>query len=136
MGGELLGIQMTGGTLNPLPPNASREDQINALNDVINRLNAQLKSQTFSDGTSKRYLNGYLANGWPGGDFGMRISAPGYDVTDPSAVLIFSWDYTTNRQVVYTNGIPTALIGTHPVNQNGGIWSAPSGKNVITLLGG
>lgn len=130
-----LGMQMTGGTLNPLPPNASSEDQINAINDMIRRLNAQLQSQTFSDGTSKRFLNGYFAGGWPGGDFGMRISAPGNDVTDPDAELIFSWDYTTNQQIIYNNGIPRLLRGSAPEDGRAGDWISDEGVDVTTVIG-
>lgn len=136
MAAEELGIILNGNNLVELPPNASQEDQINALNAIIRRLNDLLKSQTFSDGTSKRYINGYLPGGWPGGDFGLKIAAPGYNVTDPNAVLIFSWDYTTNQQVVYNNGIPTVLIGNAPVDGRGGVWASPAGQNVITKLGG
>ena len=41
----ILGQSLSGGTLNPVPPNASREQQITAINDIINRLNAILKGR-------------------------------------------------------------------------------------------
>lgn len=135
MAAEELGSILAGGNLVPLPPNASQEDQINALNGIIRRLNAELKSQTFSDGQSKRFLNGYFAGGWPGGDFGMKISAAGYDVTDPNAVLIFSWDYTTNQQIVYNNGIPRLLRGSAPADGRAGDWISDDGIDVTTVIG-
>lgn len=130
----ILGQQLNGGTLNTLAPNASQEDVITSLNDIIRRLNLQLKTQAFSDDTSKRYINGFLAGGWPGGDFGMKISAPGYDVTDPNAVLLFSWDYTTNQQVIYNENIPTILIGSAPGDGRSGIWLTIPGKDVLNEL--
>jgi len=134
MGPGILGMGLGGGTLNEIPPNASREEQIASLNDVIKRLNAQLKTQTFTDGTNKRYVNGYLAGGWPGGDFGLKISAPGYDVTDPNAVLLYYWDYTTNTQVIYNNGIPTILQGNAPTDGHAVIAQVKPGRNVLTDL--
>lgn len=136
MGPNGIGMGLGGGNLVPIPPNASREEQIAALNDIIARLNAQLKSQTFTDGTNKRYISGYQAGGWPGGDFGIKLSAPGYDVTDLDAVLLYSWDFTTNQQVTYTNGVPTVLVGSAPGDGRGGVWSARANGNVIAQLGG
>lgn len=134
MGPGVLGMGLVGGNLVPIPPNASREEQIAALNDIIARLNAQLKTQTFTDGSNKRYISGYLEGGWPGGDFGIKLSAPGYDVIDPNAVLLYSWDFTTNQQVTYTNGVPIALIGNSPLDGEGGIWSVAPGYNVINEI--
>lgn len=77
-----LGLNMQGGMLQRIPPTAPREVQISVLNDVIDRLNALLKSQVFSDGTSKRMLIGYQKDGWGvGQDFGIKVSLEGVDVT-------------------------------------------------------
>lgn len=78
----LFGGTSGGGYLSPISPNASREEMLSVLNDIINRLNGQLKTQIFSDGTTKRMLFGYKPNGWgTGKDFGIKISKPGIDVT-------------------------------------------------------
>lgn len=117
---------MQGGTLQNVPGAASRDEQITALNDVINRLNSMLKSQTFSDGKNKRYINGYFPGGWPGGDFGMKISLPGYDVTTATAdQLLFSWDYTTNTQIFYdpTTRKDIGIQGILPNNLGGSAWA-------------
>lgn len=134
MGPNALGMSLTGGTLNEIAPNATREDQIAAINDIIARLNAQLRSQTFTDGTNKRYINGFQKGGWPGGDFGVKISAPGYDVTDPNAELLFYWDYTTNTQVIYNDGIPNTVVGSAPTDGRAGVWVAKPGENILNLL--
>lgn len=93
------GLPLQGGTLPNVPPNASPSVQNAALNDVINRINAMLKTQTFSDGTNKRMVFGYLKDGWgPGKDFGIKISAPGVDVTTATnSQIIFSMDMATWR---------------------------------------
>ena len=69
------------------------------MNDVINRLNALLKTQTFSDGTSKRMLLGYQKDGWGAGkDFGIKISMEGVDVmTASDQQLLFKMDMETWR---------------------------------------
>jgi len=98
---EQLGLTMQGGTLRPLPPSASNEEQSAVLNDIINRLNAQLQSQVFTDGTTKRFVQGYAAGRWPNGDFGLAISAPGEDVlTAEFDALIFAWDFSSNKQYI------------------------------------
>lgn len=134
MGPGILGMQFNGGTLETVAPNASREEQVRVINDIIARLNDLLKTQTFTDGKNKRYINGYLAGGWPGGDFGVKLTAPGYDVTDPNAVLLYSWDYTTNQQITYTNGVPVVLVGNSPLDNEGGVWAVAPGYNVIDEL--
>lgn len=93
----VLGNPMAGDYLNEIPPNASNEVQISALNDVIRRLNVTLKTQTLSDGTSKRMLIGFQKDGWGSGkDFGIKISIPGVDVTAATdAQLLFKMDLAT-----------------------------------------
>ena len=123
-------------TLPNVPPNATPDFQNSVLNQVIDYINQQQRTQVISDGTTNRYLSGYQKGGWAGGDFGMKISAPNNDVTNLSATLLFSWDYTTNQQITYNKGVATILIGSAPVDQRSGVWVAASGKNVITQLGG
>ena len=96
-----LGMPLDGGFLPTLSSGASREEQTVALNDVITRLNNLLKAQVFSDSSSKRYVQGYSPGRWPGGDFGIAISAEGDDVlTVDFEDLIFAWDFSTNQQYV------------------------------------
>ena len=93
------GASLDGGWLPNVPPNASNQIQNSALNDVINRLNSLLKTQTFSDGTSKRMLLGYQKDGWGAGkDFGIKISMEGVDVmTASDQQLLFKMDTETWR---------------------------------------
>jgi len=127
MGPGLFGLPMQGGTLQNIPPNAGREEQINALNDVINRLNNMLKAQTFSDGTSKRYVQGYAKGRWPGGDFGVAISKPGEDVTQVEfANLLFAWDFSTNKQ--YFNGGTQIFYDPETGKDVGQVGILPNGK--------
>jgi hypothetical protein len=80
-----IGISMEGGWLNAIPPNATPQVQIKAINDVIGRLNDLLRTQVFSDGTVKRMLFGYQQNGWgPDKNFGIKVSIEGVDVTTAS----------------------------------------------------
>lgn len=109
-GAAILGMAMQGGTLQKLSPDASKEQQTAVLNEIIDRLNDMLKAQVFSDGTSKRYLQGYSPGRWPGGDFGIAISKPGDDVHDVEFDnLLFAWDFSTNNQ--YFNGGKQTFVG-------------------------
>lgn len=92
-----LGAGLRGGTLPSVPPNASLQVQNTALNDVINRLNSLLKTQTFSDGSNSRMLLGFQPDGWgTGKDFGIKISREGVDVTKATDdQLLFSMDLET-----------------------------------------
>lgn len=94
-----IGQLMDGGSLPPVPPNATQQIQIAAINDIINRLNNLLKTQTYSDGNTKRMLFGYQKDGWGvGKDFGIKISQPGIDVMKATdAQLIFKMDMDTWR---------------------------------------
>lgn len=97
-----LGQQLDGGWLQNIPPNATPQAQNAALNDVINRLNTLLKTQVFADASNRRYISGFQQGGWPGGDFGMKISKPGIDVmTATTDQLLFSWDFTTGHTYHY-----------------------------------
>lgn len=133
MGAEELGMQMQGGFLRPLPPTASNEEQTAVINDIVSRLNDLLKTQVFSDNNNKRYLQGFQSGGWPGGDFGMKISLPGVDVTEATdEELLFSWDYTTNTQVFYDPQVPGRDVGQQgilPNGKSGNAW-AKDGESV------
>jgi len=126
-----LGLKMQGGTLQRVPPNATQQQQITILNDVIDRLNNLLKTSVLSDGTSKRMIFGYQKDGWgPGKDFGIKISIEGVDVTEATdAQLLFNMDmetwswYTPDGQYNHTQ------IGTLP-DGTGGVDVAATGQNV------
>jgi len=93
---EPLGLSLDGGVLRRIPPNASSEEQIAALNEVIEKLNALLKTQVYADDTSKRAIFGFYSGRWPGGNFGMALAQPGEDVTTVDFEdLKFAWDFTT-----------------------------------------
>lgn len=88
-----VGMDLSGGTLQRIPANATLEQISGVLNDIIDRLNDQLAGQVFSDGTSKRLLIGYQKAGFEGGtsDFGIKMSRQGVDVTTATdAQLLFS----------------------------------------------
>lgn len=127
-----LGLGMQGGTLQPLQPNASNDQQTATINDIINRLNALLKSQVFSDGSNKRMIIGYQKDGWGSGkDFGIKISIDGVDVTKATDdQLLFKMDLQTwyfynpdddNHNVVQLGILPDG---------NGGIAVAKPGYDV------
>lgn len=139
-----LGIPLAGGYLNEIPPNATVQIQIATLNDVVRRLNDLLKVQSFNDGTSKRYVNGYAAGRWPGGDFGLAISQPGQDVLSVDFEdLLFAWDYTTNKQYFHggtqifydpSTGKDVGQQGILPDNTGGSAW-AKTGESVNNAYG-
>lgn len=137
-GAEELGMQFDGGSLQKLTPNASKEQQTAVINDILDRLNNLLQTTVQSDGTTKRYLQGYQKDGWPGGDFGMKISLPGVDVTDATdEQLLFSWDYTTNTQIFYDPKIPGRDVGMQgilPNEKSGSSW-AKDGESVSDAFG-
>ena len=100
-GRDMLGMQLQGGELQRLSPNATKEQQTATLNEIIDHLNNMLKSQVFADGSSKRYVQGYVPSRWPGGDFGIAISAEGDDVMSVDFDrLLFAWDFSTNKQYI------------------------------------
>lgn len=152
----ILGQQLDGGTLNTLAPNASQEETIAALNDIIRRLNAMLKTQVYSDSESKRYIQGFAEGRWPGGDFGIAISKPGADVfSSEFDELLYAWDFSTNTQYYYDinsgkialmvgqmedqnmafktfdiDGVPVGLFGQSPKDRHPGDWTVKRGRNV------
>lgn len=125
----ILGQTLDGGTLNTLAPNASQEDVVASLNDIIRRLNTMLKLQVFSDGENKRMIIGYQKDGWgPGKDFGIKVSAEGYDVTTADDTqLLLSFDLET--WFYYQDGVNIGQIGKLPNGETGEAW-AKEGESV------
>lgn len=72
----------SGDALPYVPSAAPAGQQIAAINRIIDRLNAMLKSQIYSDGTNRRLLIGYQQGGFENGteDFGIKMSIEGVDV--------------------------------------------------------
>lgn len=142
-GRDILGMQMQGGELQRLSPDSTKSEQTARLNEIIDYLNNLLKSQVFADGSAKRYVQGYVPGRWPGGDFGIAISAEGDDVlTTPFERLIFAWDFTTNKQHIregtqyYYNklGDNTGQVGVLPNDESGSAW-AKEGEDVNDAFG-
>lgn len=88
---------MQGGSLQHLPPNASKEEQTAVINSILDRLNNNIQSQVLSDGTNKRMIIGYQKDGWgTGRDFGIKVSIPGVDVNNATdSQLLFKMDLET-----------------------------------------
>jgi len=138
------GLQLQGRTLQRIPPAASVPEITAVLNDVIDRLNDQLKTQVYSDSTSKRFIQGFAPGRWPGGDFGIAISAEGQDVlTVDFDQLIFAWDFSTNQQYIRggrqtfydpTTGLDIGQQGILPNGEGGSAWSK-EGESVNGAFG-
>lgn len=130
-------MPLNGNTLPYVPPAASTDQQIAAINRIIDIINAFQTQIVFSDDTTKRMLIGYQQNGFggTGKDFGIKVSQAGKDVTSAAdADLLFqmdlaSWDW-------YNAGVPQTLVGASPDDGRNGIWVAKPGTNVRSLLGG
>jgi len=116
-----VGAGLSGGYLPPVTPGSSQEVQIRALNDVINRLNTLLKTQVFSDGTTKRMIIGYQANGWGAGqDFGIKVSQAGVDVSSATDTqLVFKMDLATWYWYDPSSGKNIVQIGVLPDGTGG-----------------
>jgi len=132
MAGESVGLSLDGGTFQKIPPNATPEEQIVVLNDVIERLNGLLQSQTLADGANKRFILGYSIGRWPGGDFGIAISRPGTDVISSEFNdLLFAWDFSTGTQYWWNpeTGIQYRQDGKLP-DSDYGFFVASEGNSV------
>lgn len=117
-------------TLPNVPPNATADFQNSVLNQVIDYINQQQRTQIISDGSNNRFLFGYQKGGFPAGDFGMKISAPGKDVTTSALTdLLFYWDFTTGTQFWNYQSLNYMQIGILP-DGTGGWATAATGKNV------
>ncbi len=125
------GGAMDGRSLFPIPPNANNTQQIDAINRIIEQLNGMLKTQSYSDGTTKRMLIGYQKDGWgTGRDFGIKISIPGVDVTKATDTqLLFKMDMESWYWYDATTTKNSIRIGKMPDNSYDVI-VAPPGSNV------
>jgi hypothetical protein len=123
-------------TLPNVPANASPEVQNSALNQVIDLINQQQRTQIISDAGGNRMIFGYQKGGWPAGDFGMKISAPGSDVATAALQdLLFYWDFTTGTQYWNYNSINYMQMGILP-DATGGFAIARPGVNVKDAFNG
>jgi len=129
-------MPLNGKTLPYVPPAADQSQQIRAINQIIDIINAFQQQIVFSDGTNKRMIIGYQKDGFgEGKDFGIKVSVDGVDVNDATdEQLLFKMDLAS--WVWYNGGIPNTLIGASPDDGRAGIWTAKPGQNVRTLLGG
>ena len=113
-------------TLPNVPPSAPPDFQISVLNQVIDYINQQQRTQIINDGTNNRMIFGYQQNGFPGGSFGMKISSPGKDVTTAAySDLLFYWDFTTGTQYWNNSTNNYMQIGTLPDGSSGWLVAKP-----------
>lgn len=129
-------MPINGNTLPYVPTAASQDQQIAAINRLVDIINSFQESITFSDGQSRRMIIGYQKGGWGvGKDFGIKISKSGVDVASAQdSDLLFSMD--VESWTWYNAGVPNTLIGASPDDKRAGIWVAKPGQNVRQLLGG
>lgn len=114
------GLSLSGGYLQPLSGDLSVEQLTAALNGVINTVNQQLQTNVQTDQTSKRFISGYQPGGWPGGDFGLKVSPPGVDVTTcPFENLLYAQDFTTGIQYYNVDGASLLTIGSDSSGNTG-----------------
>lgn len=120
-----------GKSLPYVPPNAPVQQQIAALNRVIDIINSFQNSITFSDSQSRRMIIGYQRDGWgPGKDFGIKISQPGVDVYSASdEELLFKMDIETWYFYDPNYGTNVMQLGRLPNNKYGYV-VAKEGSNV------
>jgi hypothetical protein len=130
-----LGIPMQGGTLQHLPPNASKEEQTAVINNILDRLNNILQSQVLSDGSNKRMIIGYQKDGWgTGKDFGIKVSIEGVDVTKATdSQLLFKMDLATWFFYDPTSHDNFMQFGVLPDGSGGMVVAAP-GSDVADLF--
>mgnify|MGYP003433784656 CR=1 FL=1 len=133
-GQSILGLQLDGGELQRLAPTATKDEQTATLNSVIDRLNALLKTQIYSDGQSKRLIIGYQKDGWGlNKDFGIKVSIEGVDVTKATdEQLLIKFDLET--WFYYEDGIDVGQVGKLPNGRSGEAWSK-DGESVSGAFG-
>lgn len=146
-------MALTGNTIPYIPTAATQQQQIAAINRVIDIINSFQQSITFSDDQNRRMIIGYQKDGWGAGkDFGIKISQEGVDVrTATESQLLFSMDIDSWRWfdqglesakidrlglTVSDAGVPKTLIGLAPDDKRAGNWVSKPGENVLQLLGG
>lgn len=126
-----LGQPLKGGFLSRIPPSATKDVQIAAMNEIIDRLNSSLQTQVLADTSTRRMLFGYQKDGWgTGKDFGIKISIEGVDVTTATDdQLLFKMDLATWYWYDPTTLKNVAQIGVLP-NGVGGVASAKPDTDV------
>lgn len=122
-------MPLNGNTLPYVPPTADSQQQIAAINRIIDIINAFQQQIVFADDKSKRMLIGYQKDGWgPGNNFGIKVSIPGIDVTAATdAQLLLKFDLQT--WFYYQNGVNIGQVGVLPDSTTGEAW-AKSGQSV------
>lgn len=92
-----MSLLLDGGALPPVPPNANNQQQIAAINSIVDRLNKQMKSIYFSDSQTRRVFIGFASTvSGAGNDFIFKISQVGVDVaTATDSQLLFKMDMDT-----------------------------------------
>jgi hypothetical protein len=90
-------MSLNGNTIPYVPTAASAQQQIAAINRIIDIINSFQQQIVFADDSNKRMLIGYQKDGWGAGkDFGIKISKPGVDVNTASdSDLLFKMDIST-----------------------------------------
>lgn len=128
-------MALNGNSLPYVPPAATPQQQIAAINRVIDRINEFQQGITFSDGNNKRMIIGYQKDGWgTGKDFGIKISNEGVDVTTATeSQLAFKMDI--DAWYWYNAGKPRILIGKAPTDGRTGEWISDEGVDVTTVIG-
>lgn len=116
-------MALNGNTLPYVPPSASVQQQIAAINRIIDIINAFQQSIVFADSKNKRMLIGFQKDGWgPGNDFGIKVSIPGVDVTTATdAQLLLKFDLQT--WFYYQNGVNIGQVGVLPDATTGEAWA-------------
>lgn len=114
-------MALTGQALPYVPPAASIQQQIAAINRIIDIINRFQNSITFADDETRRMFIGYMKDGWGAGkDFGIKVSRPGVDVMKASDnQLLFKMDLQTWSFYDPENGRNFMQIGILPNGQGG-----------------
>jgi hypothetical protein len=117
---------LNGDTIPQVPTNAPVDQQIVAINRIIDLLNLMLKQIVLSDSTTRRMFIGYQKDGWGDGkDFGFKVSVPGVDVlqaTDDQLLFkmdIETWywyDSSTKANVFQVGKLPDSTFGWATAN--------------------
>ena len=128
-------MPLTGKTIPYVPTAATAQQQIAAINRVIDIINAFQQQIVFADGSNKRMLIGYQKDGWGlGKDFGIKISNEGVDVlTASDSQLAFKMDI--DSWIWYNDSLPRILIGKAPSDKRTGAWVSDTGVDVTTTIG-
>ena len=114
-------MALDGNTIPYVPPAATPQQQIAAINRVIDIINSFQQQIVFADGTTKRMLIGYQKDGWgEGKDFGIKISIDGvnvYDATEDQLLFKmdldtwFYYDKTTKKNFMQIGQLPDESYG-------------------------